>query len=485
MPASRASRSSFQSVRSSPSAGNHASEATTAPILRGYLESLSDALIVIEAAKRGLIGRLVTKPSELEKEQYARSGNILIFEESEVGIRRWTDPLTWSETRASPPYFIYRETTSSNHPSLTSRASKAATRSPVRPRGVSFDLQRLLGAMSSGKKCRNHGLVLENGMCKRTITIELPGRKWHIISYYYLEDILSGDLKRPSTMIPLGDLIRDISEELLDPMLYYRKGRNCLLLTRRTEDGRLVYAGETDEPPSKRERSSLGLENDGTRELLSSSSLPLHLQEAPYIPVLNQSHCSWDETLSSQRPPHHLELPYTSTPSLHSSSPTVPFGVPHYHVTSLSSCSVTNTLNSFSSQGWEFDNQLDPSESWVPPTTSNAPSRSAFFSSLPVTETQQAPSTPSDAWASPPASNLFWAEPSSLDPLHFPPSSPQESYQLYAIGDPEFAQLAPQETAERGTVAGMNSGIQQTGVWWNNADSTTYGDLWSQPIHHS
>lgn len=45
---------------------------------------------------RGLIGRLVAKPSELQKESYAQSGNILVFEESEVGIKRWTDPLVCS-----------------------------------------------------------------------------------------------------------------------------------------------------------------------------------------------------------------------------------------------------------------------------------------------------------------------------------------------------------------------------------------------------
>ncbi|KAG8951608.1 hypothetical protein FRC04_005895 [Tulasnella sp. 424] len=497
MPATRTSRPTLQNARSSSSSIKGSPHpGTSSPILRGYLESLSDALIVVEAAMRGLVGRLVAKPSELQKESYAQSGNILVFEESEVGIKRWTDPLTWSETRASPPYFIYRETTSEDQSVSTSRSLKLANRSPTRSKGVSFDLQRLLGAMSSGKKCRNQGHVLEHGMCKRTITVELPGRKWHVVSYYYLEDILSGELKRPSNMAPLGYLIHEISEELLDPRLYYRKGRNCLLQTKRTEDGRLVYAGETDETPSKRARrlSSSELEDEGVQEFASPPSpSDLSAPDAPYATVFHQPQPSWNEGLS-QTPLLSDETPTSAAP-VHASSPQVSFNIVQYQPASPSSFSVTTTLASFSGQGWEFDDlsplQADPtSEPWTVQPTSSVPSRCSSFSSLTKMGIAEASTSMSAAaWPSGYNPNMFWSEPPSFDTAQFGSPSHHTGYQLRIGGEVDGAsarsgQVAPLADAEPRAVAGIYQSLQPADVWWNGAENVTYGDYWTQTMRN-
>ena len=68
------------------------------PPFRGYIETTFDALLVFEAARRGMIPRVTRRLIERERGM-VQSGAVFVFDEHESGIKRWTDGLIWSPSR--------------------------------------------------------------------------------------------------------------------------------------------------------------------------------------------------------------------------------------------------------------------------------------------------------------------------------------------------------------------------------------------------
>lgn len=68
------------------------------PPFTGFIETTYDALLVFEAGRRGLIPRVTRRLTE-EERSMVKSGAVFIFDESESGIKRWTDGLIWSPSR--------------------------------------------------------------------------------------------------------------------------------------------------------------------------------------------------------------------------------------------------------------------------------------------------------------------------------------------------------------------------------------------------
>lgn len=69
------------------------------PPFFGYIETTKDALLVFEAARRGMVPRVTRRLMETEKQHMIKSGAVFIFDSSESGIRRWTDGMEWSPSR--------------------------------------------------------------------------------------------------------------------------------------------------------------------------------------------------------------------------------------------------------------------------------------------------------------------------------------------------------------------------------------------------
>ncbi|KAG8927874.1 hypothetical protein FRC01_006790 [Tulasnella sp. 417] len=490
MPATRSARLASQKLRPSLFLTKQVLDPEESlPFLqRAWIYTLSDALILIEAAMRGLIRRVLAKPPDSEKEKYSQSGNIFVFDEHETGIRRWTDPLSWSETRSSPPYFIYRETTLDIQKISSRRSSKARRRSSE----DSPLLQHLIGAMPSGKRCRNHGYVMEEGMCKKTITIELPDRKWHIVSYYYVQDVLDGKFRRPSEMEHLQDLITSISPELLNTGLYYRKGRHCLLKVAE-KNGRLVYDGEADLSPPRRTRESSTVkeEEDNVGESASSSTVPLPSHNVPRATIFHHPPRSWTGTYPEA--PRFSSKTSMNTPLALSSPPPAYFNAVQCPPASPSSSSGTTTMSSLSGQGWELDDpqsfQIDPtSQSWAHQNRLNLPPGCGLFTSLPMPDVPESSSaTPGTAWPSPSDSNMLWGFDPSLGQIQFGPSSSSPNYQLQPLGESSagstgFEQLAPMADGGYCAIAGLNQAMQNPAVWWDGSGSIAYGEFWDQTI---
>lgn len=68
-------------------------------VFRGWIKTTEDALLVLEAARRGVVPRVTRRFHELEKHKILTSGAVVVFTEEESGIKRWTDPYLWSASR--------------------------------------------------------------------------------------------------------------------------------------------------------------------------------------------------------------------------------------------------------------------------------------------------------------------------------------------------------------------------------------------------
>lgn len=78
------------------------------PPWSGWIETTGDALLILEAARRGLIPRVTRRLIDSERKMIT-SGSVFVFDEDESGIKRWTDGLFWSPSRILGNFLLYRE----------------------------------------------------------------------------------------------------------------------------------------------------------------------------------------------------------------------------------------------------------------------------------------------------------------------------------------------------------------------------------------
>ena len=65
----------------------------------GYVETTTDALRLIMAARLGIIPRITRRLNDSERRSMIRSGAVFVFCVEESGIKRWTEGLSWSPSR--------------------------------------------------------------------------------------------------------------------------------------------------------------------------------------------------------------------------------------------------------------------------------------------------------------------------------------------------------------------------------------------------
>ena len=65
----------------------------------GYVETTTDALRLIMAARLGIIPRITRRLNDSERRSMIRSGAVFVFCVEESSIRRWTEGLSWSPSR--------------------------------------------------------------------------------------------------------------------------------------------------------------------------------------------------------------------------------------------------------------------------------------------------------------------------------------------------------------------------------------------------
>jgi hypothetical protein len=207
------------------------------PTWQGFLDTTKDAMTVVEAALQGRLHHISRRPHDKERAEMLTSGTVLVYEENASGIKRWTDAVHWSPSRVMNNCLIYRQLvralkpeekkTALNPSCGTKRKRKESSGPTITKTGdnvtnsddeyenPAFD--PLAGDVdSTGKVYANFAQSLspdqqrrfcgslidsyefkEGGLMKKTISVKYQGTHHHVISYYSLEDVVSGKLKRP------------------------------------------------------------------------------------------------------------------------------------------------------------------------------------------------------------------------------------------------------------------------------------------------
>ncbi|KAK9900108.1 hypothetical protein P389DRAFT_176962 [Cystobasidium minutum MCA 4210] len=243
-------------------------------LLNAFLLTTKDALMVFEAARRGICPVVTRRLHDGEKSKMITSGSVFAFDEQSTGIKRWTDGALWSPSRIIGNYLIYREldkkgekdggrpstqsgpaaTVASPHgqqsdPFDTAKDSLGASTSEGtdgRPStsivtgstGLHRELERaLVGSLTTSYRFKKDGLI------KKTIS---NGHLHLILLCSTIDDVLAGRLRTPSSLIELASL--EISSTLLDPKNFRmppvtEKGGHRL-----TSDWSAAYIGEETDP---------------------------------------------------------------------------------------------------------------------------------------------------------------------------------------------------------------------------------------------
>ncbi|KAI8983162.1 Gti1/Pac2 family-domain-containing protein [Trametes punicea] len=195
-----------------------ASAPPKADILRGWIKTTKDAILVFEATRAGIVPRVTRRFHDLEKRSIIQSGAILVFTEEESGIKRWTDPYLWSASRMQGNFLMYREREDEYAPEAVSPYQCSAIGCPddAPERQVDADLEHyILGSWNKGKGLK------KNGLMKKTISMSIEGTTYHLVSYYYPSDVRSGLLQTPSSMPALACL--EISPAILKSLSQFRQ----------------------------------------------------------------------------------------------------------------------------------------------------------------------------------------------------------------------------------------------------------------------
>jgi len=153
------------------------SSAWTEPPWSGWIETTGDALLILEAARQGLIPRVTRRLVDSERKMIS-SGSVFVFDEDESGIKRWTDGFFWSPSRILGNFLLYRETDKRGAGHRSGRAdgdgNDAFSPDGSRPEGhslsrpktdntcLSVDKQRertLMGSLTNSYKFKPDGLM--------------------------------------------------------------------------------------------------------------------------------------------------------------------------------------------------------------------------------------------------------------------------------------------------------------------------------------
>lgn len=156
----------------------------TEPPWCGWIETTRDALLILEAARRGLIPRVTRRLIDSERKMIT-SGSVFVFDEDESGIKRWTDGFFWSPSRILGNFLLYRETDKRGAGHRNMRADQEVSEegsseilSLSRPKAdtasssLALDKHRersLVGSLTNSYKFKQEGLMKK--VCSRKATL--------------------------------------------------------------------------------------------------------------------------------------------------------------------------------------------------------------------------------------------------------------------------------------------------------------------------
>lgn len=166
----------------------------TEPPWCGWIETTGDALLILEAARRGLIPRVTRRLVDSERKMIT-SGSVFVFDEDESGIKRWTDGFFWSPSRILGNFLLYRETEKRGAGHRSARAEREAnveevevkaegTTSLSRPKSEASRLgidrvreRTLVGSLTNSYKFKPGGMMKKVSTCAIDRSQRRP-RRW-------------------------------------------------------------------------------------------------------------------------------------------------------------------------------------------------------------------------------------------------------------------------------------------------------------------
>ncbi|KAF9074567.1 Gti1/Pac2 family-domain-containing protein [Rhodocollybia butyracea] len=320
------------------SSASQQSPATTwnEPPWTGWIETTQDALLILEAARQGLVPRVRRRLVDSER-KLITSGSVFVFDEDESGIKRWTDGFFWSPSRILGNFLLYRETekrgpgpkgtgpddsadASASQSPENHSLSRPKTESTKQPGVDKLRERSLVGSLTNSDKFKSDGLM------KKTFSLNINGVSQHLISYYRIEDVENGRLRSPSSLPELASL--DISPEYLDKT-HFRNPPKVEV----GPDGVPRYRGEADdvEPTSSPLSTGLPLLTDG-RATDANNTKRLIKRFEPYPSTSTEP-----TTKKQRRHGKSPESPDDRRSSSQTPTPTMPSGPSYSNAPSTSS----------------------------------------------------------------------------------------------------------------------------------------------------
>ncbi|KAJ1834656.1 Gluconate transport-inducing protein [Coemansia sp. RSA 2711] len=163
------------------------------PTYHGYIENADDALLLFEACRVGILQRRKRRLCDRERRNL-RSGSVYVWDESESGIRRWTDGKRWSPSRVNSFFLMYTE---------------------LEPRLSQDD------ELVEARRSASSDVPMDDGLTKKAFSMfTTDNNKLHVMCYYRKADVESGRLGTPSRDPRLSDITvpRSLYPELMPEM---------------------------------------------------------------------------------------------------------------------------------------------------------------------------------------------------------------------------------------------------------------------------
>jgi Gti1/Pac2 family transcription factor len=165
----------------------------------GLVRTPTDAIILFEACRLGLLPRVQRRLSEKER-QSIRSGSVFVWDEREAGMRRWTDGKSWSASRVSGSFLTYREMEGKRGSSSFGTPGPNRSNKTPESGGGADDL-------ADGEEGPDGYRYKPDGLMKQSFSITTSqGQHLHLISYFSRSSPTSQILRQPSQDSQLANI---------------------------------------------------------------------------------------------------------------------------------------------------------------------------------------------------------------------------------------------------------------------------------------
>ncbi|KAJ1718864.1 Global transcription regulator sge1 [Coemansia erecta] len=148
-----------------------------------HILNTKDALAVFEACRQGILPRVIRRLSEAEKKQID-DGTVIVFDEKEAKMKRWTDGRLWTPSRILGNFLVYRELEKKIQPNQEGAAELAKWQAKEKSPGV-------YGSNKGVFYPKEHGLI------KRTISLAVPDDEEGYFEHINDKGIGHGSAKMP------------------------------------------------------------------------------------------------------------------------------------------------------------------------------------------------------------------------------------------------------------------------------------------------